>query len=386
MGAIGGMLGLSGGAAGTGFSAPHSANLITPTSTADLENSGNYSSQTMTAQQNLLAQLQGQGGIGNQNQIYGQLQGIANGQGPNPAQAQYKQNVQQLAAQNAGQIASIKGLSPATQAALMAQQQSGAMQNAAAAGATNLANQQLGALNTAGNLANTQAANQIGQTNANTGAAQAQQGMYQQAASNFNNSQVSMANGMNAANAGLASKGMEGQQGMIGGALNGAAALLADGGEVGAAFSSDGPRSKFGQFLKGATANATSQSADTAQAPATGAAALQQGSSNLVQGLGRAFSRPGASPMMAGADTGASAAMLAANGGMTHDYRIGGNVQAKNSKEKAVKSGNSYANDKIPAVLSEGEVVIPRSVMQSKNPPAEAMKFVQAVMSKRGKK
>lgn len=75
-----------------------------------------------------------------------------------------------------------------------------------------------------------------------------------------------------------------------------------------------------------------------------------------------------------------------ANGGMARDLSGGGGVQAASAKQKAVKSGNSYDNDKIPAVLSEGEVVIPRSVMQSKDPARSAADFVRKVIAKRGKR
>jgi hypothetical protein len=68
---------------------------------------------------------------------------------------------------------------------------------------------------------------------------------------------------------------------------------------------------------------------------------------------------------------------------MTHDYRSGGKVNAKSPKEKAVKQGNDYANDKIPAVLSEHEIVLPRSVTLSKDPVAESAKFVASVIAKR---
>lgn len=75
-----------------------------------------------------------------------------------------------------------------------------------------------------------------------------------------------------------------------------------------------------------------------------------------------------------------------ANGGAVNDYRGGALVQALSKGQKAVKSGNSYANDKVPAMLSEGEVVIPRSVMQSKDPARSAADFVSKVLAKRGKK
>ena len=64
----------------------------------------------------------------------------------------------------------------------------------------------------------------------------------------------------------------------------------------------------------------------------------------------------------------------------------GGTIKAKSADEKAVKSGNSYANDKIEKDLPVGGVVIPRSVMQSKDPVSAAAKFVKDVMAKKGKK
>jgi hypothetical protein len=69
-----------------------------------------------------------------------------------------------------------------------------------------------------------------------------------------------------------------------------------------------------------------------------------------------------------------------ARGGLAKD---GGHVAAKNPNQKAKKPGNSYDNDKIPAMLSEGEVVVPRSVMQSQDPVRGAADFVQKVLSKR---
>lgn len=72
-----------------------------------------------------------------------------------------------------------------------------------------------------------------------------------------------------------------------------------------------------------------------------------------------------------------------AAGGPVHDYTAGGGVQAANAQQKAVHAGDSYANDKVPAMLSEGEVVIPRSVMKGKDPARGAADFVRAVMAKR---
>jgi hypothetical protein len=49
---------------------------------------------------------------------------------------------------------------------------------------------------------------------------------------------------------------------------------------------------------------------------------------------------------------------------------------------KAKVSGDSLKNDTVSKTLTEGGIVIPRSVMQSKNPADSAQKFVSAVLAK----
>ena len=68
---------------------------------------------------------------------------------------------------------------------------------------------------------------------------------------------------------------------------------------------------------------------------------------------------------------------------MARDFRVGGKVNASSPKEKATAKGNNYSNDKIPAVLSEHEIVLPRSVTLSKDPVRESAKFVAKVIAKR---
>lgn len=100
---------------------------------------------------------------------------------------------------------------------------------------------------------------------------------------------------------------------------------------------------------------------------------------------------------------GLGAAMLLNQGGAVPDpYNCGGMV-AKGSGPKshitahmmksggqvpgrAQVAGNSVKNDTVPAVLSPGEVVIPRSVMSAKDPPKAAAEFVRQVMSQKRKK
>lgn len=80
----------------------------------------------------------------------------------------------------------------------------------------------------------------------------------------------------------------------------------------------------------------------------------------------------------------AGPAVMAANkGGL---MKSGGKVVAHSAKEKAKVSGDSLKNDEIPTMLSEGELVIPRHIMQHPNAPAMAAQFVAQQLSKRGKK
>jgi hypothetical protein len=224
MGAIGGMLGLSGGAAGTGFATPGSAPIQTPTTTGQANTAYQGNQNALQQQQSLLSALQGQNGLGNQSSVYGQLQGVANGTGPNPAQAMLNQSTGQNVANQAALMAGQRGAG--SNVGLMARQAamqgSNAQQQAAGQGATMQANQSLNALNSMGNIANTQAGQQIGQTNANTSAQQAEQANLLNSIAGVNNANVGMQSNINSNNTSLANT-MMGQQGqMIGGLMSSA--------------------------------------------------------------------------------------------------------------------------------------------------------------------
>lgn len=71
--------------------------------------------------------------------------------------------------------------------------------------------------------------------------------------------------------------------------------------------------------------------------------------------------------------------------GSLHQF-LDGMLNAKSGGQvpgKPKVMGNSYKNDTVHAMVSPGEVVIPNSVMQSKDPVSNAAKFVQAVMAKK---
>jgi hypothetical protein len=164
------------------------------------------------------------------------------------------------------------------------------------------------------------------------------------------------------------------------------------------------PMSVFGKFLYDSAKNGMpTNNSPITETPSNiedrsqmgyGAQALQKGTASFIESGSKAVKDlmgsmgGGSGNMSAGAGEGAnlaSLAMMAAKGGsVPHNYSDGGgHVVAKHPSEKAVKKGDSYANDKVPAILSEGEVVIPRSVMNSKDPARGAADFVNKVLAKK---
>ena len=411
MGALPGLFGLGSGAAGTSFAGPIKAPIAIGATTPEANTAYGQNQNALAQQQQLLTALQGQNGLGDQTSTYNQLQNIAAGKGPNPAQAMLNQRTGQDIANQAALMAGQRGA--AGNVGLMARQaaQQGAatQQQAVGQGATMQAQQSLGALGQMGNMASTMAGNQIQQQNQNVQSQQAEQANILNALAGINSTQASMQSDVNNVNGQLANTQMQGQQGIMGNMMNTAGSMMggmamagAEGGVVPApavdsstpTFASDPaaaalaagpqggkqqqgknqPQSSFGQFLKGKMGS--------------GGALNQSETPSSTLGA----YNPDSTPNYAGQDVtqmgglNGSGALMAAKGGSTRDFRSGGSVKAANQAEKAVARGNSYANDKIPAVLSEGEVVIPRNVMQSGDPVQGAARFVHAVLAKKGKR
>jgi hypothetical protein len=236
MGAIGGLLGTSGGASGTGYSKPATANILQPT-TVDQANAQYQNAQSALGQQQAFLQAtQAQNGLQNQQNVFGQLQGVAAGQGPNPAQAQLAQatgaNVANQAALMAGQRGA--GQNAGLIARQAAQQGAQTQQQAAGQGATLQAQQSLNALQGLGGLATQQVGQQGNALNAATQATQNEQSQILGGIAAQNNANVGMQSNVNSTNASLANQQMQGQQGLLGGVLGGLSAL-AEGGKVHAA-------------------------------------------------------------------------------------------------------------------------------------------------------
>jgi hypothetical protein len=319
---MGSQFGLNGGINGTGFAAPGGpSSLFGTTNEQQIMNSYAGVQQNLGGQAGLLQALQQQNGLGNQSQVYGQLQGVANGTGPNPAQAQYQANIQNIAAQQAGAISSQKGISPALANREIAQQGGAAMQNAAAQGQANTAAQQLGAMQQSGQMANTMAANQIGQQNANTGSQLAEQGNVLNAAGAANQGAIAMQGNINNINGMLAGQTMGQQNSLMTGALTGGGSLVMgakggmvqrydDGGDVESA--------NFSNDSDAATVQAPSDNASIAAPQAPAAKGKSGGGAGAIAGLAALFADGGPVPTFAPpANYSASIAPMGMTGGIS---------------------------------------------------------------------
>lgn len=324
MGAIGGLLGIGG---GNNYQNPQLAQILNTTTAQQLQNTAGASAGAVRGQQDLLNAIQRQNGLGNQSQVYGQLQGVANGTGPNPAQAMLNQATGQNVAGQAALMAGQRGASANTGliARQAAQQGAQTQQNAVGQAAALQAQQSLGALGQAGALANQQAANQIGAVGANTQANQAQQQMMLNAAGQQNQANVANQGSVNQGNAALKSQQMQNQAGFIGGLGNAAGGALSLGTSL---FATGGPVS----------------------AP-TGAMSI----------IGRSM-------MATGGNVGSS--LLQSGGAVPGSAEV---------------AGNSYSNDKVKALLSPGELVVDRETMKDQGKAGQAARFLAAVIAAKKK-
>ena len=377
MGAIAGMLGLAGGQGGTGFSTVQG---VTPD---QLKASYAGTQGSLEQQQALLQALGAQGGIQNQQQIYQQLQDIAAGKMGNVAQAQLQQatgaNVANQAALMAGQRGA--GANVGLMARQAAQQGAQTQQQAAGQAAALQAQQQLGAIQGAGNLATTQ----VGQQQAAQQAALAAQLQQQQ--------QLQAANtAYSAQQADLA----KGEMGMAGSAIGGLAQGIGTGLTMGATKAPAVAPAVATGAAKGAGGAASGIASMGAMFGAHGGE-IEENFASGGQVNRRLMSRPsviqsylqkinpGILPMQMAQNMPITptqpimAPRMMAGGDVGDSLKAGGHVPGH-----ANVPGDSLKNDTVHAMLSPGEIVLPRSVTQNANPSEAAARFVQAMKAKKG--
>lgn len=425
---ISGLLGTAGGFKGTGVAGPQ--NSVTP----DQLNTAYSGTQgSMQQQQALLNALAAQNGLQNQSNVYSQLQGVANGTGPNPAQAQLAQATAANTANQAALMAGQRGSNAnvGLMARQAAQQGSQNQQQAAGQAASLQAQQSLNALQGMGSMANQQAAQQIGQTNSN---AQAQLQNQQ----NLLNANA----GMNQVNAGLIGQVSQQQAAIGGGGMNAIGSMLAEGGKVQEPISmasggqtpymnlapsmaapqaispASGPQSFVGQALN----NGVTTSGGMDPGPQWGNQALTQAGTSLGKDIKKSQSDSTVQtntpdPFNSNNSPSVSQLPQAGTPGQSlnvDEYAKGGKVPALVSpgeirikrkdvlkvakgekspldgekipgKPKVSGAKNSYANDTVRRTLNEGDIILPRSVTQAKHPHWAAHKFVSDILAKDGK-
>lgn len=428
MSSIGSVLGIGGGTNGANYQAQSALpNVANPIGGQQAQNAVTGAQGGIDQQQAFLNALQGQNGIGNQSSVFNQLQGVANGTGPNPAQAMLNQTTGQNVANQAALMAGQRGASQ--NAGLIAreaaQQGANTQQQAAGQAAAMQANQSLGALGQLGGLANQQVAQQQGALTGLNSGLQNQQGALLGQLTAQNQGVIQNQGNMNSANAGLAGVNAQTQGKMIGGALSGAGAAFASGGVVPMPMFADGgmpvqintpvapqntnlqvsgPKSAVGKHLSGQTAEGGNNPSPVKRDEA------EQGGYDVGNALGRGVKSlfSGSTPQGGTAGMGIQASAPQATMKM-NPFAQGGKVPAlvspgerylKPDQAKAAAQGkldaskagekipgkpkvkgNSYANDTVPKTLDAGGVVIPKSIMESKNPSKEAARFVQRVMA-----
>jgi len=275
------------------------------------------------------------------NQVFGQQSNLANqllaqsqGQGPNIAAMQLQQATDRNNQQAAGQMASQRGMNPALAARLIAQNQAANNQQMAGQSGILRAQQQLAAQ---GQLANVYG-QQAGQSLQGGQLANSNLDVNQRALSNQNQQIVNAHGQANEINAKAAQENANARGKLQAGAMEGL---------------STGLTTLLGQkdppdVLEGANPIAS-----------TG---------NAAAGNGSYDDRATNTKMM-----------TAAHGGEAPDYRAGGHVPGK-----AAVEGDSPKNDTVPAMLSPGEVVLPRSVTKSDDPEGRAAAFMKALQKEKG--
>ena len=344
----------------SGFS-PQQAHLDRPATTQQANEQYGNVQTGLGNQAAFLQAVQGQNGLQHQNDVFqqqqqlsNQLQGQANGTGPNPALDQLNQQTSNNTSNQAALMAGARGLN--NNAGLVGR-------NAAMQGG---ANQQ----QAAGQAATMQAQQQI--------AAQQQLGQQQNNMQNVAGSQVGMQGAATNAYSNSAQNALGQVYGQINAQNNQALGQAAQNNSANAT-QHQMDNQLGGQFLSqmGAVAGPVSGMFGG------GASGGQQGTQGKMAG----------GPMDAGNMMSAMPMMMAAHGGMAPGgpkSQVAHHLKGLNMKAgghvpgQAKVAGDSYANDTQPAMLSPGEIVIPRHITQGSDAPKKAAAFVQAILAKKG--
>ena len=360
---------------------------------AQIQSSLNQSNQAIQGTQNLsnITLPGATTGTTSQNALAQQLMAMTQGAGPNPAQNQLAQataaNTANQAALMAGQRGSSQNVGLLARQAAM--QGAANQQGAAGQAATLGAQQQIAAQNNLANLAS----QQVGQ------AGQAA-GLFSTAAGNQLNTLENANAAYNTTGATIGAQNASTNQGLLGGitgalgglfAEGGEAKKMADGGLTAPAIQAPASQGSWvGSYLSGGPMtgyqdsgsgkdDSFSEGMKSGKDASTGLKSLVSGMMGPTSG---SVGELGASDLP---DVAGIGMMAAAEGGPIHDMANKGDVVKAKGSQKAVKAGNSYANDKVPAMLSEGEVVIDRDTLNDQGPMGQMARAIRSHIETRNK-
>lgn len=341
-----------------------------------------------------------QNNYGQQQNYINMLQQQASGQGGPSVAAQLLQQQTQSNNQGAASlVASQRGLNPALAARMGLNAQAMNNQASAQSGALLRSQEQLqsqGLLGQALGQQGSQNLQLLGQANqASQGAQQINAGIAGQ------NAQLQL--GAEQINAGVASQNATTDAGLVGGLLGGlssggaqamsSAKQMAQGGMVDDHLKHIQTGLQiYGQYQKlfgnspGASSGAASGGASAGSAGAAAGdagAAAGEGVGDAAAGAGEAVGDAAAGAGAAVGDAGAAAGeaigTAVADGIAAMAASKGGTVPGQ-----AKVAGNSFKNDTVPAELSPGEIVVPRSITQGPNAGERAKKFVEQLLARKG--
>jgi hypothetical protein len=357
-----------GGGSGAGWKA--SGADITNAATGDQADNSYDQTQSALAQQQAFVNAMGaQNGLGNQTSVYNQLQGVADGTGPNPAQAALANATAANTANQAALMAGQRGTG--ANAGLLARQaamQGAANQQNSAGQAANMqANQSMNALGQMGGMANQMASQQAAGIQGLNQNSQNEQKNLLDAIAAQNKAKVDMKSNENTTNATIQAANQKSQSGGLGGMLGGLGSI------AGTMF---GP---LGTMAGGALGNMAGQMLGGGGGDSGGGG----GAGGMLGGLGSMLAAhggqvPGNGPRSNAAKHLKSLPMPTADTGGA--LKSGGSVPG----EAPVK-GDSYKNDSVKALLSPGEIVLPRHVTQGPDAAEKAKAFVEAIMARKSK-
>lgn len=331
-------------------------------------------------------------GVGNQNALAAQLMAMTQGQGPNPALNQLAQSTGQNVTNQAALMAAQRGSNQnvGLLARQAAQQGAQAQQQAAGQAATLQAQQQIAAQNNLANLS----AQQVGQAGQAAGAYATatgnQLGALESANAAANTTNASVAGQNAASNKGILGSVVGGIAGGLGLSKGGEAKKMATGGQLDmGSVAAPSSGSWVADYLNSGPMSSYQEApSDDSSLQDNFAAGKKAGSSlvNKLRGpIGGQVGDLGSSDLMS-STIGAMVPTIVANGGQIRQMSNKGDVvKAKSKSEKASKAGNSYSNDKIPAMLSEGEVVIDRATLEDRGPVGQMARAIRAHIESRNK-